>query len=454
MVAAGAAGFLLRGLANPGVAGDGVGYYAPLASLAFDGDLDLGDELANVSPQLLRAAFMTPDGRLGDPFPVGPALLWAPGVLLARLLPPQAALDAPLRKPLRTLHPGFAPRFARAVLYTSALEVLLGGALLAAVLAPDVGVLAAAAGPLAAALGTPAFFYALADPSYGHAATFFSASLLLALALRDRRRRLPLALLGAAWGLAALVRWQDVLLGLLLAPRLLDEWRACRGAARSLVRAALRFGLPALLVFAPQMLFWWRIYGTPLLRPPGAEFVPFWRPAIAPLLLSTWNGAFVWSPLLLVGFVGLSRLPDRRLLLAAFAAVVIEVYVSALVLDWWGGRAFGARRLVSLAPLAALGIAYLLRRFRASPWRLAALAALLVAGCLWSERLAQYNVRGLLPANPGSAADYVRQYAPGSAHAQRYGLWDYPRLVSEAVESERMLRIDARRRAASARPHD
>jgi hypothetical protein len=71
-------------------------------------------------------------------------------------------------------------------------------------------------------------------------------------------------------------------------------------------------------------------------------------------------------------------------------------------------------------------------------------------GCAWSARLAQYQLDGLLPANPGNVADYLRQYDPDSPHARRYGYWDYPRLLSEVAESERMLRIDARRRAEGA----
>jgi hypothetical protein len=438
-------GVALRGLARPGFYGDGVGYYAPLASVVFDHDLDLRNQLMHLSPAYLRAAYMTPEGRLGDPFAVGSAFLWAPGVLLATHLPPSAWLDAPLRLRTNSAHPAFAPRFGRVVLFTDAIAVLLGGALLAGTLASVVGSAVAALAVAAIVFGTPTFFYVLVAPSYGHAASFAVVSLFVSLVLLDRRRGLPLALLGAVLGLVTLVRWQDMLLGLLLVPRLLDEWRAPRATPRRLVRAAFSFAVPGLLVFTPQMLFWARIYGRPLLVPPGPDFLPFWRPQFVPMLLSTWNGAWIWSPLLLAGWMGMLFWPDRRLRLAAFIAVALEVYVCAILLDWWGGNSFGARRLVSLAPLAAVGLAFLLQRARASRLRTIAAAALLILGCLWSVRLAAYWSAGLLPPNPGSAADYVRFYSPDSAHARRYGLWDYPRLLSEAAQAEKMLRATEHR---------
>ncbi|MFQ5599746.1 MAG: hypothetical protein ACE5G2_04240 [Candidatus Krumholzibacteriia bacterium] len=440
-------GFLLRDLQRPSFVGDGVGYYAPLASMLVDGDLELRNELAHLNPRYVRAAFMTPDGRLGNPFPVGPAILWAPGVFAARFLPPHEGLDAPLPLRMRTTHPGFAPRFARVVQWTDMLLVLLGAGLLVAVLAKRAGPVLAAGTGLVCALGTPLFFYVLVDPSYGHAASFFAVSLLTSAALIDRQRRLPLELLGLLWGFVALVRSQDVLLGVLLAPRLLDEWRSRReDPPSSRARALLRFLLPALLGFAPQMLFWMRIYGTPLLVPPGPDFLPPWKPQVLPLLFSTWNGAFIWSPTLLVGLLGLFWVRDRSLRLAFAIALVLEVYSGSVIADWWGGRAFGARRLVSIAPIAMVGLAFLLQHLRRSRRMLAALVLALTLGCFWSLRLAEYQRRGLLPPNPGSHADYVRHHAPGSKHARPYGLWDYPRLLSEIVDAERMLRAETRRR--------
>ncbi len=440
LVVCGAALGLLRDVRRPSIRADGVGYYAPLASVCFDGDLDLHNELGHLEPRYLRAAFMTPDGELGDPFPVGPAVLWTPAVLLARQLPAWSALDAPLPDPPRTAHPAFAPRYARALLVANVLLVLLGGAVLVAELAASNGVWRAVVAGSAGVLGTPVFYYVVAEPSYGHASSYAVAALLVAAAWCDRRRRLPLELLGLAWGVVTLVRAQDAVLGLLLLPRLVEEWRAPRGAGSwrtSRLGRALRFAWPAALAFLPQAIFWQRIYGVPLLVPPGPDLLPPWKPHLLHLLFSTWNGMLPWTPVLCLGLGLWFLVPERPVRFAAAAVLALTLYSSSLQLDWWGGAAFGPRRLVSLVPLATVGLAHGLAGGRL---RSAALGLALLLLCAVEIRLATYKVEGLLPANPGNAADYVRHYVPGTRRTFPYRHLDYPRLAAEAMDAERMLR--------------
>jgi len=446
-------GTLARQLSRPGFVADGVGYYAPLASLFVDHDLDLRNELSQLNPGYLRAAFLTPDGRLGNPFPVGPALLWSPAVLLVSHLPASALLDRPLPMPPRTRHAAFAPRYARAVQWSDVLLVLLGGALLAVALSSLLSGWIAASMVALLIWATPVFYYVLADPSYGHAASYFAVALLTSVSLRDRLRPLPLPLLGAVWGLVAVVRSQDAVFGLLLAPRLLDEWRAVRSVpARSLL--VLRFLLPALVVFAPQMLFWQRIYGVPLLVPPGPDVLPLWKPQLLHLLFSTWNGVLPWAPLLLVGTIGLPFFPDRRWRWFAWGAIALQLYTSAILLDWWGGGSFGPRRLVSIVPVASVGMAFLLHALvqwsrRSWPRRLVLTGAcmLCAASMLWPIRVAEYKLAGFLPLNPGNAMQYLRHHAPGSPDAQPWGHWDYARLVRELRQAETLRALDRKRAA-------
>ena len=438
LVTAIAAG-LLPDLRRPSIRGDGVGYYAPLASVVIDGDLELRNELEHLNPRYLQAAFMTPEGKLGDPFPIGPALLWAPAVFVARALPAIQFLDAPVLESTQTPHPGFAPRYARALAGTDFVLVLLGGSVLAATLAATCGWMRAAGACVAAVFGTPVAYYTLADPSYGHAASFAVVAVFVAAVWRDRAavrtgaappgKSLPLELLGALFGIVTLVRSQDAALGVLLLPRLLEEWRGPR-------RAQLwRLAWPAVLAFLPQMLFWQRIYGKFLLVPPGPDIGPLWKPQVFHLLFSTWNGILPWSPVLLLGLLGWILVRDRPLRLALAVALLLALYSSAILLDWWGGNAFGPRRLTALAPLAAIGLAHALTGSRVRSWVLGLVLLLL---CAFDLRLADYKVRHLLPGNPGNAADYVRHYAPGSKRTFPYGHLDYARLIAECFEAERM----------------
>jgi hypothetical protein len=448
-------GLALRPDVRLAIDGDGVGYYAPLASLVAQGDLDLRDEIVpQVSPRILRAVYLTPDGRVGDPFAVGPALLWAPAVWAVHRLPPLAALDAPPVQPWRLAHPAYAPRYVRAIFWTDVAAVLVAGALLAAILSLQLGVGPAVLGSTGAVFGTPAFAYVLFEPSYAHAASFATACLVVATAILDRRRPLPLAILGASVGLAALMRWQDVLLGVAFAPRLVSAYRAgvAPGSSRArraacAARTTLRFAAPIAVLCIPQVLFWSAIYGRPLLIPPGPEFLPPWKLGVVPMLLSTWNGAFVWSPLLLAGLLGLRLVPAPSFRRSLWVAGALLIVTSAFLVDWWGGRSFGARRLVSLAPVAAYGVGLVLQR--ADRRRRYAVVAFVVLACGWNTSLIRCQRHGLLPPNPGHQPDYTRHHLPGSPPTRPYGLWDYPRLVSEWAQAhaslQRRRNTDARR---------
>jgi hypothetical protein len=78
---------------------------------------------------------------------------------------------------------------------------------------------------------------------------------------------------------------------------------------------------------------------------------------------------FVWSPLLLLGFAGLWWFRHSGLRKWIFVAIGLEIVVCAHLLDWWGGRSFGARRLVGVVPFAALGLGLAMQRLSTNPWR-------------------------------------------------------------------------------------
>jgi len=67
-----AAAWVLAAAVGPGMPADSWGYLAWLRSLAFDGDVDLGNEWAALGFDL------GPSGRLTNPTAVGPAVTWSP----------------------------------------------------------------------------------------------------------------------------------------------------------------------------------------------------------------------------------------------------------------------------------------------------------------------------------------------------------------------------------------
>jgi hypothetical protein len=421
-------------LSRPSIRMDGVGYYAPLASLVLQHDLNLENEIAHADRFMRNAWFTLPDGRRVDPYPVGAAVLWSPVMIVSWLFDgARSRYDDP--GAWRLASPGFSRRYIVTIAIATALEGIVAAVLLWFTLRRRTSGWTAAAGVLAATLGTPFLYYTVVEPSYAHTASFLACTALLAAVLWPRRA--PLWALGALWGLVSLVRYQDAVLGILVAPRLLEEWAAARGAPRRLLRRVLEFAIPAAVVFAPQPLFWRQQYGEFWVVPLPQGFMQWGRPPIPAFLFSTWQGAFLWSPALALGLAGIALLRDRRLRLALWIAAALEIYASAAAGDWWGSASFGARRLVVIGPIAALGVALAAHRVATTRVRRVAVALAVALLIGWTVRLTQFAAGGWLPHNAANVRDYARHYPAEHPWSRQWGKWDYGRFARELIAAER-----------------
>ena len=366
---------------------DGIDHYVYLRSLAVDHDLDLANDYALVSPRGESDAPETPLGRTGNAHPVGPALVWAPFYALVDLV---ACFSGASRDGLGALH-------LNAVAVASLLYGWLGLVLLYLTAQREASRSAALLATLGIGFGTFLYFYLSFAPTMAHAPAFGAAALFVWLwlgPLPNGPRRA--AWLGAACGLLALLRWANVLIALLPLVEALPRLRR-RGQWRRLLEEAAAFGAAALLVFSPQMIVWWRLYGSPLTIPQGSAFLAS-APAWDGVLFSPRHGLFSWSPVLYLGAAGLlawlRRAPWRFAATVVFALVLTRV--NAGVADWWAGAAFGGRRFDALLPLLGIGLALALdtlagfvRRRPHAP------AALLLGGIvLWNVLLARHYRTG------------------------------------------------------------
>jgi hypothetical protein len=112
-------------------------------------------------------------------------------------------------------------------------------------------------------------------------------------------------------------------------------------------------------------IVWKRLYGQFLTVPQGGGFLVWTRPRIWSILFSTFNGLFSWTPICLLGVLGLFpgiRDPGTRrascLLLILF---LLQLYVNSAVFDWHGSWGFGMRRFMDCLPIFVLGISSLLK---------------------------------------------------------------------------------------------
>jgi hypothetical protein len=347
---------------------DPVGYYAWFRSPVFDGDLQFENEYRHLNPRAIAGdslvdpdGLRTPTGHLPNSFSLGPALLWSPFLFLAHAWAWLGGAPAD----------GFSQPYHSAVFLANAAYGLAGLLLLYYALKTwfPAGVSAVAAA--AAWAASPLLYYTYAQEAMSHAPSFFSIALLLFLwaRLRQREGYGPWVAVGAALGLATLVRWQNVTFALIPTIDLL-----ARNPRRHFPRL-VACGAATVAVFLPQMIGWKIVYGSFVTIPQGGGFMDWGHPRLIRLLFSREYGLITWTPLMALGIAGLFFWPrDNRLPFAALAAAfLVQLYVQAVAGNV--GWTFGMRRMDNCLPLFAVGIALLATRIRIRP----RYAALIVA---------------------------------------------------------------------------
>ena len=381
------------------VASDGIFYFAPLRSLVVDFDLDFENEyrILGAEPGYFQR---TVTGRLPNNFSIGPAVLWLPAYLLAHALG-LAGLYRPT---------GFGYPYFTAVATATAIGGFAGVVFVFRLVREYFDESAALAATLLVWLATFHVWYMVFEPSMSHAFAMASVSFLLLLAERGPRGARAFFWAGAASGLVALVRWQNVVfvpaaLALVLSKRE-------RPTPREIAFGILGF----LLVASPQLLYWKLLYGSFLLVPQGGGYLDLGSPRIEEVLFSSRHGLLSWAPVLWLALAGLPRFVRRAPTLGGALAIstLLALYVNASVFDWWAGASFGSRRFDGALAFFALGLAasieWLVPRVERRP--LAALSLLLAPFALWNFLLMGVYFGGAIP--PDGPASFRSAAADGA----------------------------------------
>src|SRR6266446_6326214 len=296
-------------LFNPLVRGDGVGYYAFARAPLIDHSLNFEHDYIAANTRFREARlddrgepkkiFRTRTGHLENHFTVGPAILWAPllllahgGVLLARALGSQVAAD------------GFSAPYGLAMAFGTAFWGFLG-LLLAFRLARQY------AGDLWAFLATLAIWWASSlpvymyfNPSWSHAHSAFAVSLFVFYWHETRDKRTPRRwfVLALTAGLMLNVYYANAMLLMILVVEAFRDFAAAfrrgvgTGAAVSqLLAKHLLFAAVTLLCLLPTFVTRYIIYGSPFES--GYTSVQNWAwrsPYFLAVLFSSEHGLFSW----------------------------------------------------------------------------------------------------------------------------------------------------------------
>ncbi len=343
---------------------DEIEYFSHLRSAVFDRDLDFTNEYAHFhagNPQGLAAFKETfldrREPKTGRPInfaPIGSAVVWSPFYLGAHVLVTSGVLKGPAD--------GFGPSYTGAVAYGSSFLAILGFLLAFRALKKYLGVTEGLAllSVLAVWFGTPAFYYMTVAPAFAHAPSIFAVSLLFLLWLRAREKDgvFDWVLMGLAAGLAMLIREQGALF--LIAPGLDLGFRLVKGdIKRSLERGLAVLGA-AMVVFVPQLLAYQALNGTFGPTQLVQRKMNFGSPHFFDVLVDPGHGLLLWTPLLIVAFLGLARGIGRLGAVGVFVAIALlaQVFINGSVLSWHQAGAFGSRRFVDSTVLFVIGFAF------------------------------------------------------------------------------------------------
>jgi hypothetical protein len=409
--------------------GDGWGYYAYTRSLVLDADLNMANEYRQLWATDPFPGQVTPTGLVPNPWSIGPGLIWMPPYLLAHALLTLAGGAS--------LWPadGYSDPYVLAATLSTALATLIF--LMACYwtarrwCSPKAAALAA----FGAFVGSTLWFYSMRLGTFAHGLSAMTTAVFLwcwvRLEERDTARRW--AAFGAAAGLMVLIYWACAVL--LLGPaisqlrRALPLLRAARwGSLLGLARRVALAAAVAVAVFSPQMAAWKVIYGSPLVKPDATPSATFQSQLLAMLVAP--YGLLPWTPFVFVGALGLVLLMRRDGWLTAGLLLSFSAYFfyNSILSDWHGSGGFGLRRLTSLAPWAALGMALIYDRLLRAGRHVAPLAITLGAA-FWMLMILIRTSFGHLPDITPLGLDALNpaDYYLSRTTVPAWGMLDYMR---------------------------
>lgn len=326
---------LHSGILGKTVYGDGIFYYAWVRSLVVDKNIHFANEFRHFGVQTLK----TSQGKQGNKYAIGPALLWYPSFQAIHLM---------------IKGDGYTFPYQYGIGLTSVLYALTGLTLLYFVLAKKYGSNVACMATLSIFLSTQLLYYGAIDTVNSHALSFFMACVLVSFLLYNKPH---LFAAGISVGLLAAIRPQDGLYLLLVLPFIRKK-------------NILSFLLGLFVGFSPQLIAWRMLYGFFLFNAygQGGEHFSFAWSHIIDVLFHKANGLFLWTPITAIGFLGL-LIPHQKFMLNRFMGVlcILSIIIIASWSSWLEGASYSSRMFVSMLPLIAFGLSeiyYKIRSFR------------------------------------------------------------------------------------------
>ncbi len=375
---------------------DGVAYFLYARSAVIDHDFEITDEYdyldkaipgqSKALEPLRKWSSRRADGTLQAPWPRGAGLIMTP--FYAAGYAAELAIAAYSGRPANSY--GVIPQTG--FILGSVAFGLLGFWCLFLLCCEVAQTRIAYLASLGVTLGGPVVFYVLFNPSMAHASSFGLIALLTLVWIRAWKlgpTAATMVALGLILGIAATVRYQNAVFGIMLAALVLKEINRS-GLALASLRAAIGLVaccVPVALILGGQLMMSAGQQGSQVTV--GQYPIDLASPYFIDVLISCRHGAFHWAPVLAVGVLGLfwkltdtgATRDDKGLVVVLLATLVAHAYlIGGLSLTtvaygnnppppgwlhhWDDAPSFGMRYLTECAPVFALGLAFLMQATR------------------------------------------------------------------------------------------
>lgn len=376
------------------IAGDGYGYYLYLRSSYFDHDLKFDNEWArydDIYGTDYSYSEITPISKKGNTFPVGLSIFWLPFFMVARFINLLTNINF-------SDLPGFSVEYQRLLGFGSIVYAIIGLTFLFSGLKKLFSTRASWIAVLAIIFLSPLPYYLIYEPLMSHALSLAINSVLFWYSIKlyqaEKITWKKLLFLGIISGATVLVRWQEAITLFLPAGILVKKYFENKIKNWQLFIPAIS----SIIIFMPQLLAWKYLYGSFFVVPQGQNFIQFSQLKILEVLFSGMHGLFSWHPFLVVALLGLffSYKKDSLLLYLLLSVFAVQVLLNSSLADWWGGSAFGARKMLGTLFVFSYGFAFLFDHFYSRKTVYCGLLSVLLLGGVWNFLLMVSIPKGYL----------------------------------------------------------
>ncbi len=335
------------------IRGDAHGYCAYLASWVIYQDFTF-DFYSDLDAQIKDRYWLNHHDGL-KPFPkltMGVAMLQLPGYLMAHWLAGLAGCA----------QDGWSTPYHFSVGFSGLLAFLIGLFFIRKSLVKRFSNTVSDLTIIVIALMTNAFYYGVLDGAQSHIYSFMLLSVAVYLFDRwtEKRAYKDFLITSFCFGLLVLIRPTNgivliyPLLYMMMNKKLLNSY-----LIKSLFMGLFAFLLPLI----PQLVFWKMVSGSWMFYSYGEENIYWLSPHMWEGLFSFRNGWLVYTPVMLLAFIGIPFLKkiDLPLMSALVIILPLHVYIVSSWWCWYYGSSLSMRPMIDLYPIFAFAIAAFLR---------------------------------------------------------------------------------------------